>query len=206
MFIRLCLRGPDGHCLGLFCIYNCFHYKKRAILRRYNIKHIFTCRSYAWRIITLSGLDDWIYWYLPLQSLLITINLTAHNRWLPNTRSIPYWTTSVFSSTVTLFRLTSRSLLQLLLSAVNIPQLNSLLRMIWTTTDLRIFYTSVRTEERPPPRTVRLLLLVSSVATKRVLSRGNALISTSMFIATKRVFSEPLSSNGLFRHNINIGL
>jgi hypothetical protein len=31
---------------------------------------------------------------------------------------------------------------------------------------------------------------------------GNALISTSVFVATKRGFSEPLSSNGLFRHNI----
>jgi hypothetical protein len=27
--------------------------------------------------------------------------MTAHNQWLSKTRSIPYWTTSVFSSTVT---------------------------------------------------------------------------------------------------------
>jgi hypothetical protein len=27
--------------------------------------------------------------------------ITAHNQWLPKTRSIPYWTMSVFSSTVT---------------------------------------------------------------------------------------------------------
>jgi hypothetical protein len=27
--------------------------------------------------------------------------MTAHNQWLPKTRSIPYWTTSVFSSTAT---------------------------------------------------------------------------------------------------------
>jgi hypothetical protein len=33
-------------------------------------------------------------------------------------------------------------------------------------------------------------------------SRDNALISTRVFVAKKRVFSEPLSSNGLFRHNI----
>jgi hypothetical protein len=33
---------------------------------------------------------------LQLQSIM-----TAHNQWLPKTRSIPYWTTSVFSSTVT---------------------------------------------------------------------------------------------------------
>jgi hypothetical protein len=33
---------------------------------------------------------------LQLQSIM-----TAHNHWLSNTRSIPYWTTSVFSSTAT---------------------------------------------------------------------------------------------------------
>jgi hypothetical protein len=33
---------------------------------------------------------------LQLQSII-----TAHNQWLPRTRSIPYWTASVFSSTVT---------------------------------------------------------------------------------------------------------
>jgi hypothetical protein len=49
-----------------------------------------------WLIIMCSGLDDWIYWHLPLQSLI-----TAHNQWLPKTRSFHYWTTSVFSSTAT---------------------------------------------------------------------------------------------------------
>jgi hypothetical protein len=34
--------------------------------------------------------------YLQLQSII-----TAHNQWLSKTRSIPYWTTGVFSSTVT---------------------------------------------------------------------------------------------------------
>jgi hypothetical protein len=33
---------------------------------------------------------------LKLQSIV-----TTHNQWLPKTRSIPYWATSVFSSTVT---------------------------------------------------------------------------------------------------------
>jgi hypothetical protein len=52
-----------------------------------------------WRIITGSGLDDWIYWrcyynYTYLQSLKI-----AHNRWVPKARSVSSWTTSVFSST-----------------------------------------------------------------------------------------------------------
>jgi hypothetical protein len=55
------------------------------------------------------GLDDWIYWHL------FTIT-TANNKWLSKTRSIPYWTTSALSSTVTdLVRFTNRSLLLLLL-------------------------------------------------------------------------------------------
>jgi hypothetical protein len=33
-------------------------------------------------------------------------------------------------------------------------------------------------------------------------SRGNGLISTSVFVATKRAFIEPFFSNGLFRHHI----
>jgi hypothetical protein len=53
-------------------------------------------------LITGSGVDDWIYWHLHLQSPLITIT-TGHNRWLPKTHSIPYWTTSVFSFIVTDF-------------------------------------------------------------------------------------------------------
>jgi hypothetical protein len=44
--------------------------------------------------------------------------ITADNRWLTKTRSIPYWTTSVFSSVwLTWFWFTNRSLLQLPLSA-----------------------------------------------------------------------------------------
>jgi hypothetical protein len=42
-------------------------------------------------VITGSGLGDWIYWHLPIQSII-----TAHNQWLSKTRSIPSWTTSVF--------------------------------------------------------------------------------------------------------------
>jgi hypothetical protein len=46
--------------------------------------------------------EFWIGWLdlfsLPLQLSLISIR--ALNRWLPKTRSIPSWTTSIFSSTV----------------------------------------------------------------------------------------------------------
>jgi hypothetical protein len=33
-------------------------------------------------------------------SLQLQLIMTAHNNWLSTTRSIPYWTTSVFSSIV----------------------------------------------------------------------------------------------------------
>jgi hypothetical protein len=68
-----------------------------------------------------------------------------------------------------------------------------------------LLYNSRRTEERLPPRTIRLLLFVSSLLRNVCQSRGNAFISTSVFVATQRAFSEPLSSNGLFRHNILVG-
>jgi hypothetical protein len=50
----------------------------------------------AWLLLTGSGLDDWIYWRLPLQSLVITINYNKSQSifsrtllpWLPRTRSI----------------------------------------------------------------------------------------------------------------------
>jgi hypothetical protein len=46
-----------------------------------------------------SGL--WIGW-LALLALLLQLKpiITAHKQWLPKTRSVPYWTTCVFSSTV----------------------------------------------------------------------------------------------------------
>jgi hypothetical protein len=46
--------------------------------------------------------EFWIGW-LDLLALLLQLQpiITVHNQWLSETRSIPYWTTSVFSSTVT---------------------------------------------------------------------------------------------------------
>jgi hypothetical protein len=45
--LTLLHRGPDGHCLGLFCIYNFFHNKKQSTL--------YTC----WTTLAASG-------YLPM--------------------------------------------------------------------------------------------------------------------------------------------
>jgi hypothetical protein len=44
----------------------------------------------------------WIWW-LDLSVLLLQLQsiIIAHNQWLSKTCSVPYWTTSVFSSTVT---------------------------------------------------------------------------------------------------------
>jgi hypothetical protein len=53
-----------------------------------------------WLIITGSGLDDWIYWHFLFQALLITINYNSSQS-MSKTRSIPYWTSSVFSYAVT---------------------------------------------------------------------------------------------------------
>jgi hypothetical protein len=44
MFIRMCYRRPDGHCLGLFCIYNIFFHNKKniSICRKVRIIELLT--------------------------------------------------------------------------------------------------------------------------------------------------------------------
>jgi hypothetical protein len=60
--------------------------------------------------------------------------------------------------------------------------------------------TSSWTECRSPSQTVSLFLSVFCLLLRNVCqSRGNALITTSVFVAADTRFSEPLSSNGLFR-------
>jgi hypothetical protein len=145
-------------------------------------------------------------------SITITINYnhikqTGHNRWLSKTRSIAYWITIVFSSTVTdlvlIYESVTSSASVVLWLTLYCWTLNSLTNDFEWTHELTLLHTSGWTEERSPPRTVRLLLFISSVATKCVCqSRGNALISTKVFVATKRVFSEPFSSTGLFCHDV----
>jgi hypothetical protein len=55
--------------------------------------------SRVWGSVTNNN-GFWIGW-LYLLVLLLQLLVTAHNRWLPKTHSIPSWITSVFSSTVT---------------------------------------------------------------------------------------------------------
>jgi hypothetical protein len=119
---------------------------------------------FAWLIITGSGwMIGFIGTYLQLQS-----NVTAHNQWLPKTRSIPYWATSVFSSTVTDLVLiyesvtSSASVVRWLtlhnwpLNSLANASLNSLTDQLihkWT-----FFYKLGRTDDRSPSRTFRVLL------------------------------------------------
>jgi hypothetical protein len=109
----------------------------------------------------------WIAW-LDLLALLLQLQsiITAHNRWLPKTRSIPYWTTSIFSSTVTdlvlIYEMVTSSTTVVCWLTLHSWTLNSLMNE----SELTLLYNSGWNEERPPPWTVRLLLFVSSVATK----------------------------------------
>jgi hypothetical protein len=78
------------------------HYAHVYLRRLRRLQHIY-CHVYGvpWRIITDSGLDDWIYWHCYYYHSQLQPIIAAYNRRLSKTRSIPSWTTSVFSSTVT---------------------------------------------------------------------------------------------------------
>jgi hypothetical protein len=54
-------------------------------------------RGSAWLIIMGSVLDDCIYWHF----FTLTLNYNSSQSLAARTRSIPYWTTGVFSSAVT---------------------------------------------------------------------------------------------------------
>jgi hypothetical protein len=62
----------------------------------YNLFHISTCPG------SVTNNSGFCIEWLDLLALLLQLQpiITAHNQWLPKTRSIPYWTTSSFSSTV----------------------------------------------------------------------------------------------------------
>jgi hypothetical protein len=164
-----------------------------------------------WLIITGSGLDDWIYYHF----FTITLN---YNQWLPKTRSTPYWTTSVFSSTVSDLVLiyesvtSSASVVHWTLHswALNsITNDGSLANELWAllrrngrtleSITCPPFITLRRTEYRSPSQTVSLLFFVYPFLRNVRQFRSNALISTSVSVAADKRFSEPFSSNGLFR-------
>jgi hypothetical protein len=130
-------------------------------IRRMNIVKY---SGFAWLIITRSWLVDWIYWRLLLQLQSI---ITAHNRWLSQTRPMPYWTMSVISSAwLTWLWFTNKSLMK---HEGGMKNEHSL------ATEL----TSGRTEYKSPCLTVPLLFCFS------------------LFIrCSGNVVTEPLPSNG----------
>jgi hypothetical protein len=134
-----------------------------------------------WLIMTGSGLDDWIYWCLLLQSLLITIT-TAHNQWLPKIRSIPCWTTFAVADLVLIYESVTSSASVVLCLTLHSWTLNTLTNEWVLMCTPFILVTSGRTQYEPPPTTVPLLLCAYSLL-------GN-------------VFTQPLPSNVRMRHNI----
>jgi hypothetical protein len=116
-------------------------------------------------------------------SLQLQSGMTAHNQWLSTTRSIPYWTKSVFSSTATTDerRTTAHTL-------------NSLERRSRFTNELS-FITSRRPEYKAPCRTVPLLFCPLS----RESVFSDLLRSNDSFVAircSRNVITEPMLSNG----------
>jgi hypothetical protein len=125
--------------------------------------------------------------YLQLQSIM-----TAHHQWPSKTRSIPFWTTSVFSSTLTNLILIYESV-TFSVSVVRWLTLHSWTRHSLTNDERRITahsrmnladfcIISRRTDYKSPCHTIRLLF------------------GFSVFIrCSGNLLTEPLPSNGLFR-------
>jgi hypothetical protein len=142
-------------------------------------------------------------------SLQIQPIITAHTQWLPKTRSIPYWTTSVFSSTVTWFWFMNQSLIQLPLSAV--PQLNTWLLLLlnhWTPLWMHLAHGSrftVHSLTELPGEPNRehyvfqfLYYCVILLPGKHVLvCRWLAMNFRVCSLLRKCMFGKPLASNGL---------
>jgi hypothetical protein len=180
---------------------------------------IVTYEGLAWLIITGSGLDDWIYWHFDYSYNQLQSILAAHNWLLSKTFSIPYWLRVPSLPTVTdlvpIYESVTSSASVVRWLTLHSWTLNSLTNADWRLTyeswkneimNALVFFNSGRTAERPSPRTVRVLLCYSVYPLLRNVyqSLDNVLISTSVLIATKCPYSEPLSSSGLFRHIIMV--
>jgi hypothetical protein len=148
---------------------------------------------------------------LQLQSII-----TVHNQWLSKTRSIPYWTTSVFRCDWLCSDLRIDHFLNFRCPLVNTPQPNtqlsyewrmqndgSLSQMNWT----NFFITSERTEHKSQCLRVFLLFCFSVF----IRNHGNVLTEPlpsnglfRVYLLQGNVLTEPLPSNGHIRHNIYI--
>jgi hypothetical protein len=129
---------------------------------------------------------------LQLQSII-----TAHNQWLPTTRSIPYWTTNVFSFTVT----------DLVPIYESVTSSTSVVRWLtlpsWTLNSLTnplihectLFYKFGWTDEIIPPRTYRLLFCYSFATKRSCWTVAQQWIISCLFVAVRT----RVASNGLTR-------
>jgi hypothetical protein len=141
-----------------------------------------------------------IYISLQLQSII-----TALNQWLSMTRSIPYWTTSVFSSAVTDLDLIYESVTSSA-SVVLWLTLHS-----WTLEFLRIHPTEFTNElsfitRGEPKRGHHLELFLCYFVLIRCYETYLATCYPATYVLRNllNVFTVPLSSNGDIRRNIAI--
>jgi hypothetical protein len=155
------------------------------------ITRIFTIQVYEhpqlsgvpWLIITGSGLDGFI-------GTSITIT-TDHNQLMSKTRSIPYWTTSVFSFHY-----------DRLGSDLHIGPLR-IIKDEWTQFHCP-FITSRPTEYRSPPQTVHLLLRLFIATDTFLESRCLAMDYSASTCCRGHMLTKLLSSNGHIHHNISL--
>jgi hypothetical protein len=138
---------------------------------------------------------------LQLQSII-----TAHNQWLPKTRSILYWTTSIFSSAVTDLVLIYESVTSSA-SGVRWLALHSWTLNFWILS--RLNYDSLMNAEWVRVRVrVRVTLRLSwtELTFRRTEYRSPCLTVPLFFFRIRchgNVLSKPLPSNGHIRHNMS---
>jgi hypothetical protein len=146
----------------------------------------------------MRGLRDeyngfWIGWLHLLELLLQLQSMrTALNQWLLKTRSIPYWTTSVFSSTDWLGSdLRIGHSFSFRRPLVNTPQLNTQLSLEWT----ELFYNFGTECHHVLKFPCYSLLLCVFVATGTCLSNRCRAMDYSAYIHCSG--NKPLASSGL---------
>jgi hypothetical protein len=147
----------------------------------------FVKHCHVWGVCVTDNNGVWIGW-LDLLALLLKVQsfMTVHNPWLPKTHSIPYWTDlrigHFFSARCPLVN-TPQLNTQFLTNSLTTESLSSLTNSEWFNSPELNYLTSMRTEYRAPPRTVRVLHCLSA-ATKRVSISRQRSVVTDTCLAT----------------------
>jgi hypothetical protein len=128
---------------------------------------------------------DWMIGFTGTSLQLQSIT-TVHNQWLLKTRSIPYWTTSVFSSTVT----------DLVLIYESVTSSASIVRWITLHSWTLNFWIFLRLNRSSVHGSSYSLARIHGKCLVPVRIHGNS-VSTNPYLHRTCV-REPLSSNGLF--------